>query len=906
MLIRNVKSHHDLEIQKKLQAELLQMQIDNEELQEKRVSDYRNPNKPPPIPPQYRTAIQIQKDSLVQQKEVIDNLRSLGLEFTVASQISQDLSKLPDGDANFLKFNRNFPLIKKDLSERFKTSELDAQSIMGYVQDFFSEIDSSIGISIRDSTSTNFFDSGTLQGVITLPSAEDYRELSEKIIDISDNLEEKISIGSLAQQTTELFNISPSNAELRSIDDLPNLERRRLNKEVDKLIKTYKLPTKAFISKNIDDLNSLLFEGDQIEKEFGTTGDSPILERRAQEMLDGIKKVFAVLQRTFNSINVKSQDALASFTGILRKEEGKTIALKEGFEYVNSKEYQQIQKDKSQAEEDREQARRDAEQARRDAEADRLRREKAVEDSEADRLRREQAVKDSEADRLRAEKLEFDLLINTLYAKLISTDKSEKIEGEQRFLELEKKYNDLRADTNYPQAERDGFNIRYKIIEKLAEDAEEENERLEGLAQEAIRLEDIALQAVEEAEQAKRDRTTTEGEKRKAEEKSEQTQRDAVEAIAQVQDALSASKIALTKAQEENNQTKKMSFLSKISALNTAQTHRRFTELTDIYKTENGQNYLNYPPTINGRPPKSQNPAEWWKDPNVIFESKTTRTMNSKGNYPQNGSFSSSAYTVVDGVPTEYEKSPFQFYKQYLLKAELLQFNNPDGTLNHLESKSGEYRIKLNQKKIIIQQKEYDDAIENKIDADPDYDIVKNARIPSQGFGAKLGFENRRIKIGKGIEIKKDEPKYKEFGKYIVHYKQLINDNILNVKYPSTGGIPSIKPVSIDDNFKDFFIDVLDTGRVNQKHFTSLTEPEKAHFSKIIRGAKLTNVLKFNPTDDSTEKDEMNRLELVFGEINAGNDNANLLKEARTLIKKYIGNGRINKNKGLEMLMELE
>ena len=50
MLIRNIKSNHDLETRKKLQAEILQMQIDNEALLEQRVGDYKNPNKPPPVP----------------------------------------------------------------------------------------------------------------------------------------------------------------------------------------------------------------------------------------------------------------------------------------------------------------------------------------------------------------------------------------------------------------------------------------------------------------------------------------------------------------------------------------------------------------------------------------------------------------------------------------------------------------------------------------------------------------------------------------------------------------------------------------------------------------------------------------------------------------------------------------
>jgi hypothetical protein len=111
-----------------------------------------------------------------------------------------------------------------------------------------------------------------------------------------------------------------------------------------------------------------------------------------------------------------------------------------------------------------------------------------------------------------------------------------------------------------------------------------------------------------------------------------------------------------------------------------------------------------------------------------------------------------------------------------------------------------------------------------------------------EGKGVKKAFKAHRIKLGKGISIP-EIPKYREFGKFIVHYPQLIDSNILNLKFPSTGTIPHIKPVYVEENFKEFIIDTLNTGRVNNRHFDSLTEPEKSHFTKIARGAKLTEKL---------------------------------------------------------------
>ena len=163
------------------------------------------------------------------------------------------------------------------------------------------------------------------------------------------------------------------------------------------------------------------------------------------------------------------------------------------------------------------------------------------------------------------------------------------------------------------------------------------------------------------------------------------------------------------------------------------------------------------------------------------------------------------------------------------------------------------------------------------------------------------GFLSKKIKVGRGIDIQPDQPTYLTFGKYIIHMPHL-EKGILNVKYPSTGGIPSIKPVNIDDNFKDFVFDVIESGKVNHSHFKSLTQPERNNFSKIVGGAGLSRVLNIKPEDD---KADVKRLEILYGEIMAGNDNEKILKECKELIKKCVNTGGITKMKGMDYLLDI-
>jgi hypothetical protein len=120
------------------------------------------------------------------------------------------------------------------------------------------------------------------------------------------------------------------------------------------------------------------------------------------------------------------------------------------------------------------------------------------------------------------------------------------------------------------------------------------------------------------------------------------------------------------------------------------------------------------------------------------------------------------------------------------------------------------------------------------------------------------------------------------------------------------GSIPTLKPVNIDENFKEFIIDILDTGKVSQRHYDSLTEAEKTHFTKAIKGAGLLNSLLFKSDDTIDDKKDLKRLDILFGEIEAGNDNEKLKKECKLLIKKCVANGTLSKNRGMDYLFQIE
>lgn len=162
-----------------------------------------------------------------------------------------------------------------------------------------------------------------------------------------------------------------------------------------------------------------------------------------------------------------------------------------------------------------------------------------------------------------------------------------------------------------------------------------------------------------------------------------------------------------------------------------------------------------------------------------------------------------------------------------------------------------------------------------------------------------------RKKYGHGISAKSDEPEYREFGRLIVSMPKL-SDGILRVLYASNGiNIAGIKSTHISEDFKDLIMTIIDTGKFNNRLFEKLPNSEKPLFKKLIDVAKLKYKLGAGNLVDENEKQQLQRWELVRGELESGNDNISLKKEAKKLISYFMKSGRLSKSEAFDLLIQL-
>ena len=297
MLIRNVKSKSDLDKKLEIQAKMLQIAIDNESVLESRVKDYKNPNKPPSLPPQYKTNAEVQQDTNLQQKEVISNLTSIkGIDNGLAVAVSASLAQLPDGTTNYLKFNTNFPYIRKNIEESLNPRYLDLTTLMNRIEDLFTSIDNGLQLNIAGSTATNVFNQQLGAGT-DLPSGQDvaalmaamqagngnavvslYGQLLVRLLDMRNTPNSQLAadpdFAAMFDIVGALCDNSPSEDNLQNIDIIEQIERQKVQREIDKIINTFKCPSSVRILAIVQELDPAIYDA-AVQQAAQQLGNAP-------------------------------------------------------------------------------------------------------------------------------------------------------------------------------------------------------------------------------------------------------------------------------------------------------------------------------------------------------------------------------------------------------------------------------------------------------------------------------------------------------------------------------------------------------------------------------------------------------------------------------------------------------
>ena len=178
----------------------------------------------------------------------------------------------------------------------------------------------------------------------------------------------------------------------------------------------------------------------------------------------------------------------------------------------------------------------------------------------------------------------------------------------------------------------------------------------------------------------------------------------------------------------------------------------------------------------------------------------------------------------------------------------------------------------------------------------------KGTGMMTYGYTKIIPPRARRI-IGKGISTDESE-RYKEFGKYLLHIPSL-KKGILNLKFPSFASIPTVKQTTLSRDLLDLIVDLMETNQVNKRLYTRMSKEDQDFFYTIAQKAGIDQTLGLGIRVNETHKNDMERFNLVRGQVIAGNNNPEVLRELKQYIVKFMRDGTMSKHQGNDLLFEI-
>ena len=159
-----------------------------------------------------------------------------------------------------------------------------------------------------------------------------------------------------------------------------------------------------------------------------------------------------------------------------------------------------------------------------------------------------------------------------------------------------------------------------------------------------------------------------------------------------------------------------------------------------------------------------------------------------------------------------------------------------------------------------------------------------------------------RIRVDTSAGIKKTK-RYIPFGRYVINRHQLNNKDILMLRTMKGGAINDLPSSKVSSHLSSVLQKLLAGKSPTFDDINDLPVDDKQNLHHIIKRCEI-DVSVPTPNKDK-EKQDMNRFDILKGEILAGNDNKEMVKEFKVMLLRFMNNGRIPRRQGQEILTDL-
>ena len=177
--------------------------------------------------------------------------------------------------------------------------------------------------------------------------------------------------------------------------------------------------------------------------------------------------------------------------------------------------------------------------------------------------------------------------------------------------------------------------------------------------------------------------------------------------------------------------------------------------------------------------------------------------------------------------------------------------------------------------------------------------------LNSKKLKSKMKGGSVKIDINAGMKDDTNIPKYVPFGRYIINRSKL-NDGVVMIKRPNGAFMGDLQSRRVSNNLRNVFEKVVGGNIPTYQDLAKLDEDEKQYLHYVSKKANLVDKLQV-PTPNKDEEERMiNRYEILRGQLVAGNDNREMIKEFKKLLLDMSDRKLLPRRQVSDILIDIE
>lgn len=181
---------------------------------------------------------------------------------------------------------------------------------------------------------------------------------------------------------------------------------------------------------------------------------------------------------------------------------------------------------------------------------------------------------------------------------------------------------------------------------------------------------------------------------------------------------------------------------------------------------------------------------------------------------------------------------------------------------------------------------------------------TRHAVISGYGLSLPKKVKNSiQVDMSKGLAYE-SAPSYIAFGKYVINPNKM-SSGVFDMKTMKGGAVVKYPTKMVSAKLSKMINRIIGGRMPDEEDFNEMDLNDQNFLYNLANDAKIMDRLKLPTPKRTKEGEEINKFEILKGQISAGNDNKELVKEFKQMLVKLSDQGRIKKSEAREILLDL-